>query len=58
MKSTPEETPLKHLWVDYFWEQEIQSRRGTKKQILLLNHMIFNFTESYHYMPDLTNQSN
>ena len=61
MKSTPEETPLKHLSIDYFWEQESQSKRDTEKQIFLLNHMIqpshFHFTESHHCMPGIANLS-
>ena len=37
MKSTPEETPLNHLWIDLFLG-ESQLKKGTKKQILIEPH--------------------
>ena len=51
MKSTPEEPPLKHLWIDLFLGARNSVKEGHRETNLLLNHMIqrshFNFTETF-----------
>ena len=50
MKSTPEEAPLKHLWIDLFFLEQ-KSAEGHKETNLGLNHMIqrrfLHFSETF-----------